>query len=352
MPENALKAPSLCESFASSFLIGAAVPWTVLRDPDKGALLRRHFNSMTAENAMKPERILDRTATLASGDPAVPVMNFAGTDAMLAYAQENGLRVRFHVLVWHNQTPRWFFREGWSDAPDAPDAPAELLLQRQAAYIAGVMDHVNGRFPGLVYAWDVVNEAIEPDQGSPDGYRTKSEWHRLLGARFLPAAFREARRHTLPGQKLFYNDYSTFVPSKRDAIMRMLRGLCDEGIVDGMGMQGHYVLDHMDLGFCERAARDYASLGLALHVTELDIHCPRGDEEGQAALARQYADWFAMMLRLRGEGLPIESVTFWGLTDDDSWLTGFRREKSWPLLFGGDLRTKDAFDAVIRLMKP
>ncbi|MBQ6175208.1 MAG: endo-1,4-beta-xylanase [Clostridia bacterium] len=349
MSGNALQAPSLREAYDHSFLIGAAISGRELMDPGREALLLRHFSSITAENAMKPERILDRAATLERGDPVRTVQNYTFVDRMLSYAEAHGLRVRFHVLVWHNQTPKWFFREGWSDAPDAKDAEPDLLLRRQAAYIADVMDHVNAKYPGLVYAWDVVNEAIEPDQGGENGCRTRSEWYRIAGPRFITAAFREARLHTLPGQKLFYNDYNAYFPQKLDAILHTLRGLCAEGLVDGMGMQSHLELNRMNVALWEQAARAYASLGLTLHVTELDIHCNRSDEAGQKALAQAYRDFFGALLGLRRDGIPLESVTFWGLTDAESWLTGFRREQSWPLLFGGDLQTKPAFDAVIGL---
>ena len=342
---NALNAPSLHSAYQGQFLLGAAVTSRMTGDPAYRALICRHFNSITAENDMKPERILDRAATLAQGDPIRTVQDFARTDQLLAFAQSAGIRVRFHTLVWHNQTPRWFFAQNWSDAPDAPLADASLLLARLEAYIRDVMQHVNSRFPGVVYTWDVVNEAIEPEHGAPNGFRTRSLWYQALGEDFVAAAFRAARKYQAPGQKLYYNDYNTFQPVKRDAILALMRKL--QGLADGLGMQAHLQWDTVDIPACETAARMSGDLGLALQVTEMDIHCPGADETHQAALARGYADYFAMLLRLKKAGYNVESATFWGVTDADSWLTFFRKEHSWPLLFTADKDVKPAFDAVL-----
>ena len=116
--QDALIAPSIGEAYREHFLIGAAVKAYVLRDERHRRMIRHQFTSLTAENEMKPERLLDREATLALGDPVCCVLHFDQADRILAFARESDIRVRFHTLVWHNQTPRWFFAEGWSDAPD------------------------------------------------------------------------------------------------------------------------------------------------------------------------------------------------------------------------------------------
>jgi len=346
MPDTMQK-PSLCRAYESCFRIGAAVSSRMTADPALRSLICRHFSSLTADNQMKPMFLLDREATLSRGDPARAALRFAPADALLSFAREAGIPMRFHTLLWHNQTPRWFFTEGWDDAPEAPFVSRETMLQRMEHYVLDVMGHVNGAFPGLVYTWDVVNEAIEPDQQAPGLYRTRSPWYAVLGEDFLPAAFRAARKGQAPGQTLCYNDYNAFQPVKRDAIIALLEKLTAENLVDTMGMQGHYVLKDLDIPACENAARAYAALGLKLQVTELDIHCTDGGEAGQKALADAYGRYFDMLVRLRRDGLPIEAVTFWGVTDADSWLTHFRREQSYPLLFSGDLQAKPAFDAVL-----
>ena len=346
--KDALLCPCLFKAFENRFRIGAAINGRMPADPAYSSLICRHFNSITADNQMKPQFVLNHRATLAQGDPLHAAVDFGWADSLLAYAREKGIAVRYHTLAWHNQTPRWFFAQGWSDVEGAEPAPKEVMLARLENYILDVMNHVNTCFPGLVYTWDVVNEAIEPDQGAPGLYRVRSPWYRACGEDFLPAAFRAARRGQAPGQTLCYNDYNAFQPVKRDAIIALLKKLQAEGLVDAMGMQGHYVIDWMNVSLCEEAARAYAALGLKLQVTELDIHCNSGADDAQRKLAALYGDYFSMLRKLSDEGTDIEAVTFWGVTDADSWLTGFRRETSYPLLFSREKEAKPAYDAVMK----
>ncbi len=344
---SALQSPSLFKAYEKYFRIGAAVSSRLTADPELAQIICRHFSSITADNEMKPWSILDRNATLAQGDPRRAALDFARADRLLSFARDHGIAVRWHVLAWHNQTPVWFFKENWEDSMDAPDAPKEVMLARLENYILDVMRRVNTCYPGLVYTWDVVNEAIEPGQGGPGLYRTRSPWFRLTGQDFLPAAFRAARKGAAPGQTLCYNDYNAFDPVKRDAIIDVLKALQAENLVDAMGMQGHYTLEHLNVSACETAARSYAALGLKLQVTELDIHCNSDDEAHMQALTEAYRSWFSMIRRLSAEGIEFETVTFWGVTDADSWLPGFRREPSYPLLISADRQAKPAFDAVL-----
>lgn len=344
--KDALQAPSLWKTYEKYFRIGSAVSSRLAADPAMSALLCRHFNSLTADNQMKPESVLDYQATLTRGDPCHAAVDFTRVDALLSFARDHGIAVRYHTLAWHNQTPFWFFKEDWKNEKDAPFASKETMLKRLEAYILDVMHHVNTCFPGVVYTWDVVNEAIEPEQGAPGMFRNRSPWYAAAGEDFLPAAFRAARKGQAPGQTLCYNDYNTFDPVKRDAIIALLKKLQAENLVDTMGMQGHYVLSDLNVHACEEAARAFAALGLKLQVTELDIHCNSDDEAHRQALAEAYRAWFSMIRKLALENTEIEAVTFWGLTDGDSWLPGFRREPSYPLLFTADRQAKPAFDAV------
>ncbi len=345
--KNALQCPSLFKAYEPYFRVGAAVSSFMTFDPAYRALIRRHYNSLTADNQMKPESVLDHAATLAQGDPFRAAVDFTRVDALMYFARDNGIAMRYHTLAWHNQTPGWFFSEDWSDSAEAKPAQKETMLKRLENYILDVMTHVNTKFPGLVYTWDVVNEAIEPENGAPGLYRTRSPWYKTCGEDFLPVAFRAARKGQVPGQTLCYNDYNAFEPVKRDAIIALLKKLQAENLVDTMGMQGHYVDGWMNVSLCEEAARAYAALGLKLQVTELDIHCNGDDEARMQKLAQLYGDYFAMLLKLKKEGVGIEAVTFWGVTDQDSWLTGFRRETSYPLLFSREKQAKPAYDAVM-----
>ena len=347
--KDALQCPSLYKAYEKYFRIGAAINGRMPADPAYNGLICRHFNSITADNQMKPQFVMDHQATLAQGDPLHAAVDFRWVDSLLSFAKENGIAVRYHTLAWHNQTPRWFFSKDWSDAEGAERASREVMLARLENYILDVMNHVNTAFPGLVYTWDVVNEAIEPDQGAPGLYRTRSPWYMTCGEDFLPAAFRAARKGQAPGQTLCYNDYNAFEPVKRGAIIDLLKKLQAENLVDTMGMQGHYVIDWMNVALCEEAARAYAALGLKVQVTELDIHCNSCSDETQQKLAQLYGDYFTMLRKLKEEGIDIEAVTFWGVTDADSWLTGFRRETSYPLLFSREKQAKPAYDAVMNI---
>lgn len=333
--------PSLKAFYADDFRIGAAVAPHWMFQPACDGALRKHFNSLTAENCMKPCELLDRAATLASGSNVRACFNFAPAAPVMEYAKKNGMDVRFHTLAWHNQTPRWFFAEGWSDDKDAPLADRETMLARLANSIADEMDYVNATWPGLVYAWDVVNEAIEPDHEAPNMFRTKSLWYQILGEDFVFAAFREARKHQAEGQKLYYNDFNVAMPNKLDWVYALVKRLNDEGTIDGVGFQTHIGLDYPDFADYERAVRAYAALGLTIQSTEMDIRVPAADPATQMKLAVRYRDYFAMMRRLRREGCDIDSITLWGLADDTSWLMGWNGP-TYPLFFDGLLRPKAA----------
>lgn len=344
---SVLNSPSLCKAYEPYFRIGTALSSRLVADPELADIVCRHFNSITADNEMKPWSVLDLAGTLAKGDPCHAAVDFTRVDALLSFAKERGLSVRYHTLAWHNQTPVWFFKANWEDDWNAPSAPKDVMLRRLENYITDVMQYVNTAFPGVVYTWDVVNEAIEPMQEGPGLFRTRSPWFMTTGQDFLLTAFRAARRNAAPGQTLCYNDYNAFEPVKRDAIIELLKSLQAENLVDTMGMQGHYVLRDLDIAACETAARAYAALGLKLQVTELDIHCNSDDEAHVKALTDLYRGWFSMMKKLSQEGIDVEAVTFWGVTDADSWLPGFRREPSYPLLISADRKAKPAFDAVV-----
>ena len=349
--QSALLAPSLAAAYAPYFRIGAAVSRRNLSDPDAAMLIARHFSSLTAENDMKPEHLLHREKTLMQGSDTMPALDFSPAIPFLDFAREHGIAMRFHTLVWHNQTPRWFFARDWSDREDAPLLAPDQMLQRLTNYIAAVMHYVNTNYPGLVYAWDVVNEAIDPGQGHCDAFRTKSLWYQIFGPDYLTEAFRAARACQAEGQQLFYNDYDTARPEKKKAVLRLPQRLQAEHLVDGMGMQGHLQMHALDIPSCAQAAQAYASLGLHVQITELDLHCTTADPDALIRQADAYRELFRTCLQLRREGCPLDAITFWCLTDGDTWLRAFRKEGSYPLLFAEDKTCKPAFYAVLHAME-
>lgn len=338
---------SLKKIYEPYFKIGTSVSERNLFSPEAKQEILMHYSSITAENGMKPMYILDGKANLAEPEKygLRPALRFDSIRKYLEFAKKNDISLRGHTLVWHNQTPEWFFKKDYSTDKDAPLAEREVMLARLDAYMCDVLTFVQNEYPGVIYAWDVVNEVIE--ESEENGFR-KSLWYRTVGEDFVLQAFRMAKKYAGPEVKLFYNDYSTFVPKKREWITEsILKPLIAEKLIDGMGMQSHLMLKHHDLAEYERSLKTYAALGLEIHITELDIHNPDPSEEGQEKMALMYKQLFTALLNAKKEDhANITSVTFWGMKDDESWLTGFRKEKSYPLLFGENYSLKPAYFAV------
>jgi endo-1,4-beta-xylanase len=345
-------ADSLSEKYASHFPVGAAVDSQSYTT--HAALLRQHFNSITPENEMKFES-LQGTEGRFSYDAA---------DRIVAFAEQHAMKIRGHALVWHTQNPAWLFANG-----SGGTVSRETLLARMRTHISNVMQH----FKGKVYAWDVVNEAILED-GS---YRTQNEeegkqsrWYEILGESYIAEAFRAAHAAD-PDAKLFYNDFYNYIPAKRDGIYAMLRGLLEDGVpVHGVGLQGHLNIEpssdaanqayHQHVENMEAAIELYASLGLEVQVTELDVslyipgitYTPETfytaatfTDELQTQQAERYRAFFEMFRR---QADKLTGVTFWGIADDNTWLSEFSSgRKDFPLLFDTSHEPKQAYDAVV-----
>lgn len=342
----------LDEKFADLFTIGAAVdPNGLVTHAD---LLLEHFNSLTPENDMKFES-LQRT----EGN-----FTFTNADAIVDFASQNGMRVRGHALVWHRQTPAWMF----VDAEGAP-ASEELLFERLRAHVSTVVGHYKGR----VQAWDVVNEAMMDDgrlrTNEEEREDQRSPWYGIAQERYIAEAFRAANEAD-PDAKLFYNDYYDWIPVKHQAIYEMLRGLLEQGVpVHGVGVQTHVNIEQSPVetspGFTqspenlEAAIALYSSLGLEVHVTEMDMSVyvqgvPYAPEmfyntstfttelaERQGERYRAFFDVF------RRHADTIGNVTFWGVADDNSWLSEFSSgRQDFPLLFDRNHQPKPAFFAI------
>lgn len=312
------------------------------------ALLQRHFDVLTPENSMKPALI----------QPTEGEFHFDSPDALVAFAEAHGLGVVGHCLVWHQQCPGWFFKDG-----DAP-AGRELVLGRMREHIQALA----GRYRGRVLGWDVVNEAIDDKQGD---FRP-TPWIEHIGEDFIEHAFRYAQAAD-PNAELYYNDFNIEQPVKRDKTLRLLKNLQQAGVrLDGVGIQGHWVLDQVPFQDIEAAILDYHALGLKVMVTELDIDvvdrpdcgadvsmhaaytveqdvyrdgCPAEILERQAD---QYARLFDLFRRHRDK---VARVSFWGLHDGKSWLNEWPGQRTnHPLLFDRACQPKAAYRRVIQLL--
>lgn len=337
---------SLRESYQPYFKMGAAIPGRIFKEEATLAHIVQEYNSITCENDMKPMFLLDEARNCAEPEKynRNPAVKFDTIERYMDFAKEKGLGVRGHTLVWHNQTPRWFFAEGYSKEEDAPLADRDTMLARLENYIRGVLEAIQERWPGVIYVWDVVNEAID------NGGLRESLWTKTVGEDFVIQAFRFARKYADSKVSLFYNDYDTFVPWKRDVICeRILKPLLAEGLVDGMGMQAHLTME-TDLAEFEKSLQVFGALPLQVQITELDIHNADSSEASMDALAERYAQLFRILLGNKKEGKAnVTGVTFWGLHDGITWLTFFRKERSYPLLFDENLQPKKAYEAVCRV---
>ena len=335
---------SLRKAYEPYFKIGVAISRKDMDTPKHLELVKGEFNSFTCENEMKPMFLLDYETI--SRDPVkydrCPVITLDRVRKYLDFARDNHIPLRGHTLVWHNQTPFWFFHENYDEK--APLADKEAMLARLRGYIRAVLTAVQAEYPGVIYAWDVVNEAV--DEG---GFRPRSLWQEIVGEEFIFAAFETAREYAEPGVLLFYNDYTTYEHWKRDFIVaHILKPLLDRGLIDGMGMQSHLLMDEPELDDYRLALETYGALGLVIHATELDIHNNDASDQSMQALADRYAKLFEIYLDAKTQRKAnVDCVTFWCLLDEESWLTGFRRETSYPLLFHGDCEPKAAYDSVL-----
>ncbi|MDF9844309.1 MULTISPECIES: endo-1,4-beta-xylanase [unclassified Paenibacillus] len=334
MGDKGFSGPSLKGIFTDDFKIGAAVNPLTIRSQEQ--LLAYHFNSITAENEMKFESV----------HPQEEVYTFDHADELAAFARKHGLAMRGHTLVWHNQTSDWLFTDGAGTA-----VSKELLLSRLKSHI----DTVVGRYRGQIYAWDVVNEVIA-DEGQE--LLRSSKWLEIAGPEFIARAFEYAHEAD-PQALLFYNDYNESHPQKRDKIYTLMKSLLDQGVpIHGVGLQAHWNLYDPGLDDIRAAIEKYASLGLQLQLTELDLSLFRFDDKRTdlaspppELLELQAERYDAVFRLLREYRQVISSVTFWGAADDYTWLDNFpvRGRKNWPFLFDEQHRPKPAFERLAAL---
>ena len=333
----------LQEAFAEDFTVGVAVNMGALNDSDRMSFVCSHFNSITMENEMKPDSLLDGAASEKSSD-GMPEINTKKLDQILSRAKENNIPLRGHTLVWHNQTPDWFFSKDYE--PSKGLAGKDEMRKRMEAYIKKVLTYCQENYPGVVYAWDVVNEAMA-DEG---GCRTKSRWYDIYGDEsYIEDAFTFARKYADPEVKLFYNDYNEYMPAKREMITATVKKLKEKGVLDGVGMQSHWDMDYPTTDLIDAALEKYGAIeGLEIQLTEIDMHNTDDSEEGLKAQADRYKQFFQTILRADRTGKAnITNVTFWGITDEDSWLTNFKGETSYPLLFQGEMEKKPCYESIL-----
>ena len=336
--------PGLKDAYKDYFTIGVAVNQRNVSDADQIALIKKQFNSITAENDMKPGEI----------HPKEGVWDFEKADKIANFCRENGIKLRGHCLCWHSQFADWMF----TDKKGKP-VKKEVFYQRLRDHIHTVVN----RYKDIVYCWDVVNEAMA-DDGRPfnfvDGkmvpaspYR-QSRHFQLCGDEFIAKAF-EFAREADPDALLFYNDYSCVDPGKRERIYNMVKKMKDAGVpIDGIGMQGHYNIYFPDEEQLDQTITKFSELVKHIHITELDLRTntesggqlrfSQGEAKPQAPyIATIQEDQYNRIFRVfRKHRDVIDNVTFWNLGDKDSWLG----QNNHPLPFDENYKAKRSFQVI------
>ncbi len=330
-----LMAQGLKDAYKKYFMIGVAVNGRNVTNPEQMALIKQEFNSITAENDMKPQPT----------EPKEGEFSWEAADRIANFARENGIKLRGHCLMWHSQIGEWML----GDNPTK-----EVFYQRMKNHIQAVVS----RYKDVVYCWDVVNEAMTDDKNAVDPYR-QSAMYKLCGDEFIAKAFQFAREAD-PKALLFYNDYNECDPVKSQRIFNMVKAMKQAGVpIDGIGMQGHYNIYGPLEQEVDNALTLYKKIVKHIHVTELDI---RVNEEmgGQLRFSREgatvtdsvkqhLADQYARVFRVfRKHKDVIDCVTFWNLGDRDSWLGA----ANYPLPFDSEYKPKLAYEYIKDMKAP
>ncbi len=339
---------TLKDYFGDKFLIGVAVnvdqSWE--RDTLGAAIVKKHFNSVVAENCMKSEEI----------HPTPFTWNWDDADQFVKFGEENGMAVIGHCLIWHSQCSPWFFTD-----ENGKQVSAEELKTRMRDHITAIVTRYRGRIKG----YDVVNEAIL-DNGD---YRN-SKFYEILGEEFIPWAFKCAHEAD-PDAELYYNDYSMALPGKREGVVKLVKSLKAQGLrIDAVGLQSHMGMEHPDFAEYEKTIQALIDAGVKVAITELDMDAiPTvsfgASVEDEAAYSAQmnpypealpdsvsqiWNDRMTQVFRIYEKYQDhICRVTAWGVQDGDSWKNDWpmKGRTNYPLLFDRNYEMKPFLKDII-----
>lgn len=342
---------SLKNALKGKFLIGVAINERQALGFDTAAIkiVKQHFNSVVAENCMKSEVI----------EPLEGKFDFTKSDQFVKFGKQNKMFIIGHTLIWHSQAPAWFFVD-----QNGKDVSREVLIERMRKHITTVV----GRYKGQVNGWDVVNEALEDD-----GSWRQSKFYRIIGEDYVKLAFQFAHEAD-PKAELYYNDYSMAHPGRRDAVVKMIKKLREQGIkVDGIGMQGHLTMSFPTIESEEKSIIAFGNLGVKVMITEMDLTViPFPNQNGGADVSMNYeykkemnpypdslpdsvatvwnnrmADFFRLFLKHHDK---ISRVTIWGVSDAQTWRNNWPipGRKDYPLLFDRNYQPKPIVETICK----
>jgi endo-1,4-beta-xylanase len=332
---------ALKELMPTGMVVGVAINQRQFDGTDTAAvdLITKQFNQISPENVLKFQLT----------QPSADRYTFEAADRYVQFGLDRHMQVVGHNLVWHSQTGAWVFQDA-----DGKPADRDTLLARMRDHIRTVV----GRYKGKIHGWDVVNEAIDEE-----GAMRKSPWLIGIGDDYVAKAF-EFAHDADPDVELYYNDFNLEKPAKRAGVIKLVQDLQARKLrIDGIGNQAHWRLDTPTIDEIDNALVDLHGTGLKVMYSELDINLlpntPRGADpadanpyakglpaEVQQQLTQRYADVFRVFLKHRD---AVTRVTFWGLSDADSWLN--RGRMNFPLLWDRERRPKPAFDAVVEVLR-
>lgn len=352
LPATGENPVTLKQAFKDKFFIGTALTTSQLRgsNPQAIEVVKEHFNSIVAENSMKSMYL----------QPKEGEFDFREADRFVEFGEENGLKIIGHTLIWHSQAPKWFFVD-----QNGQDVSRDMLIERMRNHIHTVVS----RYRGRIHGWDVVNEAV-----LDNGEWRKSKFYEIIGEDFFKLAFQFAHEAD-PDAELYYNDYNTAIPSKRNGIARIVKEVLNSGgKIHAIGMQEHHGLHFPAVEEVENTIKTFSGLGVQVMVTEMDIsvlprprpnmsaeisetseyrkelnpHTEGLPEDVMIQLGKRYADFFKLYLKHQDK---IDRVTLWGVSDKDSWLNHFpvRGRTDYPLLFDRSYRPKPFVSDIISL---
>ena len=352
--KSEVKEATLKEALNGKFYIGAAlnIDQILGRDSVSMNIVKKHFSSIVAENCMKSMYI----------HPTENEFFFDEADQFVAFGEENDMFIIGHCLIWHSQTPPWFFIDEQGN-----DVSRDVMIERMRNHITTIVTRYKGRIKG----WDVVNEAI-----LDDGSWRESKFYQIIGEDFLPMAFEFAHAAD-PDAELYYNDYNEWHTGKREAIVKMVKSMQEKGIrIDAIGMQGHIGMEYPTFEEYQATINDYTSTGVKVMITEFDISAlpsPRQNVGANVADVEAYRqevnpyteglsdsvatawtqrmeDYFTLFLNNQEN---ISRVTMWGVSDGDSWKNDFpmRGRTDYPLLFDRAHNAKPVVEIIINNTK-
>ena len=333
---------SLHQVYAPYFDFGTAISQSEALDSGRMDFYATQFNIITPGNELKPDYVLDVVTSrrLAKEDETAVAINLDAAKPLLDYCYANGIKVHGHVLIWYQQTPDVFFREGYLSRNDY--VSRDVMLGRMENYIRLVLEETERLYPGLIVSWDVVNEAVA--DGSSN--LRQCTWTQVVGDDYVEKAFEFARKYAREDMILCYNDYSTPYEPKLTGICNLLERLVEDGNIDCYGFQAHYQVQNNSpsIRSIETAMKRITGMGLKLRISELDIEITQNVPQSHEYQAVRYTELMNLFVKYADD---ILAVQVWGVTDDLSW-----KANRYPLLFDRKVQPKPAFFALIEEVLP